>query len=154
MTDIVRTKPLHIESKKGQSGRQVALTTNYFRLDKTPKWCLCQYRVDFAPEIAIEGLRRRFIAEQKERFGGYLFDGTMIFNTKRLDSFEYVTKDREDQPYKISIKFVGEISMTSSASLQVLNLILRRAMEGLKLQQVGRNLFDAAAKVIQDNILL
>lgn len=37
--------------------------------------------------------------------------------------------------------------MTEQASLQILNLIMRRAMEGLKLQLVGRNFFDAIAKI-------
>jgi aubergine-like protein len=37
--------------------------------------------------------------------------------------------------------------MTNEQGIQILNLILRRAMNGLHLQLVGRNLFDAAAKV-------
>lgn len=38
--------------------------------------------------------------------------------------------------------------MTESQSLQILNLILRRAMGGLELQLVGRNFYDPDAKVI------
>lgn len=148
-SDIIRTKPEKLEGKQGNSGQTVTLQANYFKLLKKPTWCLYQYRVDFKPELALAGLRNRMIFEQKAKLGGYLFDGTMLFVTQKLDSdlVEFMSKDREGNPIQTLLKFVGQVAMTTASSLQVLNLILRRSMEGLKLQLIGRNFFDAAAKV-------
>lgn len=63
------------------------------------------------------------------------------------DTFEFMTKDRDENPIQVILKYVAECPMTSASSVQVLNLILRRAMNGLKLQLVGRNFFDAVAKI-------
>ncbi|EAT40149.1 AAEL008076-PA, partial [Aedes aegypti] len=47
----------------------------------------------------------------------------------------------------VKIVHTGTVDMTNETGIQVLNLILRRAMGGLNLQLVGRNLYDAAAKI-------
>ena len=72
-----------------------------------------------------------------------------IYLTQKLkqDPFVVDATDREGKVYKITVKYAAIVDMTSSTSLQILNLILRRAMDGLKLQLVGRNLFDANAAV-------
>lgn len=149
IVDIIRTKPNTLQSKRGSSGKTVALITNYFRLLKKPTWQIYQYRVDFSPTIELRGLRNRLIFEQKPIFGGYLFDGTMLFLTVKLpnDITEFMSKDRDENRIQTTVKFVGLLSMSTAASVQILNLILRRSMEALKLQLVGRNFFDAIAKV-------
>lgn len=95
---------------------------------KKPTWSIYQYRVDFTPEIPLEGFRKKLLNEQKAKFGGFLFDGTCLFITNKIDSFEYVSKDRDDSPIKINVRYVSDVSMTSGTSLQILNLILRKAM--------------------------
>jgi hypothetical protein len=40
-----------------------------------------------------------------------------------------------------------QIDMTDNRASQVLNIILRRTMNGLQMQLVGRNLYDAGNKV-------
>jgi aubergine len=147
--DIVRTKPEALNSKLGKTGTPVTLTANYFRLLRSPQWNIYQYRVDFAPDIEHMMVRKGLIGSQKENFGGYLFDGTMLFLTRKLpnESTELYSTRRDGEQIRITVKFVGEISMTNGTALQILNLILRRAMEGLKLQLVGRNFFDAVAKI-------
>lgn len=149
ITDIIKTKPESLQSKRGTSGQQVQLTTNHFRLLKKPNWQLYQYRVDFSPTIELRGLRNRFIYEQKATLGGYLFDGTMLFLSIKLpnQTTQFVANDREGNPFETTVRFVGLVSMETAASVQILNLILRRSMESLKLQLVGRNFFDAIAKV-------
>lgn len=149
ISDILRTRPDNCKSKKGDAGQVRTFQTNYFRITKKPTWNIYQYRVDFAPEVHIIGLRNRLMFEQKAKLGGYLFDGTMLFITKKLqkDTIEFMSKDREGNPIQIILKYVGECPMTTAASLQILNLILRRATGGLKLQLVGRNFFDAVSKV-------
>lgn len=80
---------------------------------------------------------------------GYLFDGKQLFTTIKFEQDVTVLQSRskQDIDYKITIKFVGFISPAEQRFMQVLNLILRRSMKGLHLEQVGRNLFDPQARV-------
>jgi aubergine-like protein len=109
------------------------------------------YRVDFDPQIQIDKLRKRFIYEQREFFGGYLFDGqNMIYVTRNLgvDVKVFNCESREGEKYKMTIKNTKKkIEMSDGMAMQVLNVILRRTMEGLKMQEVGRNLYDPLNKV-------
>lgn len=130
-------------------GTPVNLVTNYFRLLKAPDWQLFQYRVDFSPVIELSGLRNRLIYEQKATLGGYLFDGTVLYLTIKLpdETTQFMSKDRDGNPIQTTIRFLTTVSMRTAVSIQVLNLILRRSMQALNLQLIGRNFFDAVAKV-------
>lgn len=147
--DIVRTKPESLNTKRGTLGTPVTLQANYFRLLTAPQWHLYQHRVDFAPDIENAIVRKGLIGVHKTSLGGYLFDGTMLFLTRRLpnDITELYSTRKDGEQIRVTVKFVGEVSMMDGTSLQILNLILRRAMEGLHLQLVGRNFFDALAKI-------
>lgn len=48
---------------------------------------------------------------------------------------------------RITIKLVGDVAVGDYHRLQVFNIILRKCMNTLRLQLVGRNFFDAVAKV-------
>lgn len=135
------------------SGTPVELTTNYFQLQKIPTWQVYQYHVDFSPTIDIRGLKNRLIFEQKSLIGPYLFDGTMLILINKLgkEVTEIISSDRDGISIQITIKFV--VMVSADKSLQILNLILRKSMGELKLQLVGRNFYDAKAKVIFSNLL-
>jgi aubergine len=148
----VKTKPeLSENSKEGKSGTTVSLSANYFKLIRMPNFEFNLYRVDFQPDIELAALRKKFVYVQREYLGGYLFDGqSMIYITRRLDVDVKVfnCESREGNKYKMTIKNTGtKIEMTDGMAMQVLNLILRRTMEGLKMQEVGRNLYDPLKKV-------
>lgn len=146
-----KTKPDLINSKEGTSGNPVSLSANYFKLIQKPQFEFNLYRVDFDPQIDLEAMSKKFVYEQREILGGYLFDGqNMIYLTRRLnqDKLEFDCESREGTKYKMTIKNTGrKIEMTDGAAMQVFNLILRRTMEGLKMQEVGRNLYDPQSKV-------
>lgn len=157
--EIIVSREKHLTTKQGKTGTPLQLTGNFFKLLKKPTWSLYQYRVDFKPDIEIPGLRKRLMYEQKPLLGGYLFDSkNTVYLTQKLkdNPTEVNTKDREENPIQIGFKWVGIIEMNTRESLQVLNIILRRSMEGLKLQLIGRNFFDAAARVcyILHNLIL
>lgn len=138
------------QSKKGKTGQPLQLQANYFRIVKKPSWSLYQYHVDFEPAIELVGLRKRFIYEQKPVLGGYLYDnGKILYLTQRIpnDLLNVAVKDRDEKEYQMTVKWVAVVEMTTKESLQVLNVILRRSMDGLNLQLVNRNLFDAANKI-------
>lgn len=149
LPDILRTRPEHAESKKGTSGQVITLKTNYFRISKKPDWAIYQYRVDFAPDVEITVIRKALLRPHKDLFVGYLFDGTMLFTTTKLEteSKTIVSTKLDGTQVVITIRYAGHVEMTAQSSIQILNLILRKSMEGLKLQLVGRNFFDAIAKV-------
>lgn len=96
--------------------------------------------------------RRRLIAVQRQMLGGYLFDGTQLFITRLLDAETVVRvitleENNPESTYEVTFRLTRMVAMTEGQSLQILNLILRRAMDGLHLETVGRNKFDADAAV-------
>ncbi|CAD7013874.1 protein aubergine [Ceratitis capitata] len=151
LTEIVASRPASCVTKTGVTGTKVVVKTNYFRIMKKPEWSIHQYRVDFAPDVDMVRLRRAYLAHHKDMFGGYIFDGTVMFCTKHLvkkgETMELYTKNREGETIQIKMKYVGQLDVTDAQQIQVLNLILRRAMEGLRLQLIGRSFFDPQALI-------
>lgn len=142
-------KQSNIIVKTGHSGEPVMLNANYFQLLRKPTWTIYQYHVEFKPEIELSSLRRYLIATQKDFLGGYLFDGTMLFLTRHLENTPVVERTavgRNNDEFRLLFKYTRKVSPADAQSVQILNIILRRAMSGLKLQLVGRNFFDADAK--------
>lgn len=154
ITDVVHSRPSGMITKTGGTGKRITVETNYFKIKKRPNWTIYQYRVDFEPEIDNTRLRRGMLSEHRNLLGGYIFDGTVLLCTtqfKEIPNSPYVldllTKSRAGENFQIKIKAVGTVEASDNQQLQVLNLILRRAMEGLQLQLVSRNYFDPQAKV-------
>lgn len=147
---LLYTRPDKIESKVGSEGQPITCEANYFRLLKTPDWQVYLYRVDFDPAVESAGFRKYLISTQRDMIGGYLFDGTQLFSTRKLESdvIQRTVAGQNGDQVVVTFRFTSIISMTESQSLQILNLILRRAMGGLELQLVGRNFYDPDAKVI------
>lgn len=148
----IRTRPKEIESKIGTDGQKITCEANYFRFRKPLTWNIYLHRIDFQPEILLDKTRRDLMRSINEMFGGgYLFDGTQLFLTKKLEDpngpIERTVKSADGNEVNIMIRFVGLVSMQEERAVQIMNLILRRAMDGLHLQTVGRNKYDAAAKV-------
>jgi aubergine len=148
MHDIIATRPEPSNSKVGTGGTIVMLKANFFKVEKSPQWKIYQYHVDFTPDVEAMNVRKGLIFTHKPQLGGLMFDGSMLFLMKRLpnERTELFSTRRDGEQIQITIKFVGEVSNTDGRFFQILNLILRRGMEGLKLQLVGRNFFDAVAK--------
>lgn len=146
--DVTRPESA-LHTKKGLTGQMLQLQANYFEIQRKKDWGIYQYHVDFSPELDVTGVRKALLRPYKAQYGTFIFDGTILLTTTRWpeDKTELSTKRLDDSVVKITVKFIKEVSMTESASLQILNLILRSAMEKLNLQLVGRNFFDPVAKV-------
>lgn len=147
--EILRTRPSTVVSKVGTSGERVRLYSNYFKLVKNKDWMIHQYRVDFEPECVFDRLRKALIWQKKDLFGGHVFDGQQLFTIKKLpdDITRYAVTARDETVYNVTVKFTNLVSQSENQSIQIMNLILRKAMDSLKLQLVGRNFFDPDAKV-------
>ncbi|KAH8333113.1 hypothetical protein KR074_006155, partial [Drosophila pseudoananassae] len=158
INEVIHSRPSGLATKNGFAGTKVTVQTNYFKVLKRPSWTIYQYRVDFYPEVDNTRCRRGYMNEHKNLFGGYIFDGTVLFCCNQFKQvpnssyvLELVTKNRAGENITIKIKHVGSVEAADNQQFQVLNLILRRAMEGLNLQLVARNFFDPQAKINLEN---
>lgn len=148
METIYVTKPANLVTKKGTSGRSATLLTNHFKVPTVPDWCLYKYRVDFEPEETRTFIRKGLLRLHKEKVGAYIFDGTILYTSCRLpDKVELVsTRQSDDTPIKIIIRLVGDMMRDDPHYIQFFNIIMRKCLEHLKLQLVGRDYYDAINK--------
>ncbi|KAI4503218.1 hypothetical protein M0802_001440 [Mischocyttarus mexicanus] len=133
----------------GTTGNQVILQSNYFKLPSTTDWILFQHRVDFAPEEDSLYSRKKLLKLHNAKLGAYIFDGTIIYTSNRLPSIMELLSIRETdgEKIKITIKFVKEVPKDDYYYLQFFNLIMRKCLEFLNLQLVGRDFYDVERKV-------
>lgn len=138
----------------GAAGTPIKLTANYFQLFTTTDWNLLQYRVDFAPEEDRTRTKKYlFRNATKDILSGYLFDGSMLITPSLLqpDPMELFVNPPDgstsEEPIRITIRRVGEVARSDFHILQVFNLLMRSCLSHMNLQLVGRNFYDAAAKI-------
>lgn len=137
--------------KAGTEGTKIELTANYFPIKQKPGSEIHEYSVKVEPTVDDKKTRLRLIASVKERIGSYIYSGANILYTfQRINEtstqFEWQA-ELESKRYVLLIDHRGKIDLTSGEALQVMNILLRRAMKGLELQSVGRHLFDAKSAV-------
>lgn len=65
------------------------MQTNYFKLEATTDWCLYNYRADFIPDEDRGPIRKGLLKPHKDVLGPYVFDGTALYVTKRLEQVRY-----------------------------------------------------------------
>lgn len=150
LLDAVPTRPVRVaENKKGTTGSPVTLAANYFILETLPKWNVYQYHVDFEPQIDATLLRKKLFRTHQDKFGQCQFDGAILYTKTKLNADIVIFSVLRDdgQEYKMKVSFIKIVEMMEETGLMVLNNIVRRVMEGLNLQIVGRNFYDAKAKI-------
>ncbi|KAG6794632.1 aubergine isoform X1 [Apis mellifera caucasica] len=145
----IQTRPENLITKQGNTGSNVMLQANYFKLLATTDWCLYQYRVDFAPEEDRTAVRKGLLKLHREILGAYVFDGTVMYSSRRLqDKMEIWSRRTSDEhKIRITIRLVGEMEKVDQRYLQFFNIIMRKCLALLNLQLVGRDYFDAHSKV-------
>ena len=151
--DLLITRPASLQSKAGTSGQPFKCIANYFKVKQRPDWSLVQYRVDFAPEEDRTFVRKVLVKEHAHsiRDGWYIFDGTMMYTSGNIDGSDTVqfTSTRKDdgQAIQISIRKVGVVPPSSQSYFQFFNIMIRKVMEKLDLQLLGRNYYDSKAGI-------
>ncbi|XP_021174036.2 piwi-like protein 1 [Fundulus heteroclitus] len=133
------------DSKTGSSGSSIKLTANYFRIMSRPQWVLYQYHVDFNPPMESRRLRSALVFHHKEVLGSALsFDGALLFLPNRLHSKETVlhSETRNGEKVQITITLTNELPPTSPVCIQFYNIIFRRILRLLHMQQIGRNYYN------------
>ncbi|XP_011881822.1 PREDICTED: protein aubergine isoform X2 [Vollenhovia emeryi] len=156
MEAVFVTKPSTLVTKKGTSGRSMWLQSNHFKLPQVPDWHLYKYRVDFDPDEERTHVRKGMLRLHKEKVGAYIFDGTLLYSACRLpDRMELMsTRQSDNVSVKIIICLVGSMSADDAYYNVVFNIIMRKCLEYLNLQLVGRQYYDAKSSVRVDQYRL
>ncbi|XP_044016135.1 piwi-like protein Siwi [Aphidius gifuensis] len=147
--DIMTRPSQWIESKKGISGKPITLRANYLKLIAAPDWCLHKYHVNFEPEENSIAIRKALIGLHQKKFGGYVFNGTVMYSNQRLpnDLTELSgVRQTDKQSIKISIQFIDTLEKLDPIYTQFFNVLLKKAFIHLNLLFVGENIFDLHLK--------
>ncbi|KAM4616451.1 piwi-like protein 1 isoform 1-T1 [Polymixia lowei] len=131
-------------SKTGTSGSTIQLRANFFRIVSRPQWVLYQYHVDFQPPMESRRLRSALLFQHDETLGSARsFDGAILFLPHRLHSKETMlySETRHGEKVQIKITLTNELPPTSPVCLQFYNIIFRRILRILNMQQIGRNYY-------------
>ena len=121
--------------------------SNYFRLCKVTDCVLYQYHVDFEPEEDRPYARKTMLKKQGIQ-GGYLFDGMILYSAERFKQpMELTTTLEEGKFGLIKITLTRQVNRGDHEYLQFFNVLMRKCLQFLDLQLVGRNFFDPHAKV-------
>ncbi|KAM9475833.1 piwi-like protein 1 [Clarias gariepinus] len=141
-----RQKMEHVkDSKEGVSGSKIELRANYTRLLSRPQWVLYQYHVDFKPPMESRRMRSALLYNHEELLGkARTFDGTILFLPHRLQNTETVlwTQSKFEEKVQITITLTNELPPSSPVCLQFYNIIFRRVLKILNLQQIGRHYYN------------
>ncbi|XP_061116607.1 piwi-like protein 1 [Conger conger] len=133
------------DSKSGVSGSRIELRANFFRILSRPQWVLYQYHVDFNPPMESRRLRSALLFQHNETLGtARTFDGAILFLPRRLHSTETVlhSETRHGEKVKITVTLTNELPPTSPVCLQFYNIIFRRVLRMMNMQQIGRHYYN------------
>ncbi|KAJ8346598.1 hypothetical protein SKAU_G00279990 [Synaphobranchus kaupii] len=133
------------ESKSGTSGSPIELRTNYFRILSRPQWVLFQYHVDFNPPMESRRLRSALLFQHGEMLGpAHTFDGAVLFLPHRLHNLETILfgETRQGEKVRITVTLTCELPPNSPVCLQFYNIIFRRVLRILNMQQIGRHYYN------------
>uniref|UniRef100_A0A8C5NGN7 Piwi-like protein 1 n=1 Tax=Gouania willdenowi TaxID=441366 RepID=A0A8C5NGN7_GOUWI len=141
-----RQAMVHVkDSKSGTSGKPISLSSNFFRLLSCPQWVLYQYHIKFEPPMESRRLRSALIYQHEQTLGkAKIFDGGMLFLPIRLAQKETIlhSETRNKEAVKITVTLTNELPPSSPVCIQFYNLILRKILKLLHLQQIGRNYYN------------
>uniref|UniRef100_A0A3B5ABU8 Piwi like RNA-mediated gene silencing 1 n=1 Tax=Stegastes partitus TaxID=144197 RepID=A0A3B5ABU8_9TELE len=133
------------ESKSGTTGTPIQLTANFFRILSRPQWVLYQYHVDFKPPMESRRLRSALLFQHEETLGAARsYDGAMLFLPHRLHNKVTVLHSvtRNGEKVQITVTLTNELPPTSPVCIQFYNIIFRRILRILNMQQIGRNYYN------------
>lgn len=65
----------------------------------------------------------------------------------------FSTRESDKTPIRITVRLVGDLTEGDYHYIQFFNILMRKALGYLQLQLVGRNFFDALAKVFYLSVM-
>ncbi|KAL4609246.1 piwi-like protein 1 [Arapaima gigas] len=132
------------DSKTGVSGTAIELRANFFRILSRPQWVLYQYHVDYDPPMESRRLRSALLFQHEEALGSTrTFDGAILFLPRRLPEVTVLfSQTIHGETVRIAVTLTNELPPTSPVCLQFYNIILRRVLRILDMQQIGRHYYN------------
>ncbi|KAG1974044.1 piwi-like protein 1 [Pimephales promelas] len=133
------------ESKSGVSGTAIELRANFMRLLSRPLWALYQYHVDYKPPMESRRLRSALLFQHEETLGkAHTFDGAILFLPNKLHNTETVlcSETRNGEKVEITVTLTNELPPSSPVCLQFYNILFRRILRILNMQQIGRHYYN------------
>ena len=122
------TKPEHITDKRGTSGYEIQVVSNYLTIKNRPNCALYQYNVTFSPELESKKLRVALLYSYTGIGQTKAFDGGTLYLPIKLPDLvtTFTVKTKRDETVEISITLTNELGSNSPICLQLYNVILRR----------------------------
>lgn len=148
--DSLRTRPAGLVSKLGvDKSPKVTIISNYFGFKHKPDFKLLQYRVDFSIDEDRTFVKKHLLRQHKDKnLPAFIFDGSIMYTTNRVyppnkDKLVLTSTRKDDNKIiEVTIKLVGEVFPTDHHFLQFYGILLRKCLEHMKLEQLGRNFYD------------
>ncbi|XP_056586040.1 piwi-like protein 1 [Triplophysa dalaica] len=133
------------DSKTGVSGTAIDLRANFMRLVSRPMWALYQYHVDFKPAMESRRLRTALLYQHEETLGkAHTFDGAILFLPNKLHNIETIlcSETKHGEKVEITLTLTNELPPSSPVCLQFYNILFRRMLRILNMQQIGRHYYN------------
>uniref|UniRef100_A0A8C2PUK7 Piwi-like RNA-mediated gene silencing 1 n=1 Tax=Cyprinus carpio TaxID=7962 RepID=A0A8C2PUK7_CYPCA len=127
------------------SGTAIELRANFMRLLSRPLWALYQYHVDYKPPMESRRLRSALLFQHEETLGkAHTFDGAILFLPNKLHNTETVlcSETRNGEKVEITVTLTNELPPSSPVCLQFYNILFRRILRILNMQQIGRHYYN------------
>jgi len=145
--ELLCVEPKVEKDIRGHSGSEINLVTNYFRVLREEDWGLHQYLVEFNPQVDQTFIRKAILKRNQAVIGHrFIFDGTLLHTPFRLegDLLEFISdgKKDEDKMTAVTLRYVQSTEFGDPIYIQFYNLILKKCMYGMGLEEVGRGFFD------------
>ncbi|XP_035713881.1 piwi-like protein Siwi isoform X2 [Folsomia candida] len=149
--DLVPTRGA-VQDKKGSTGAPMQFLSNYFTLDKRTDWGIFHYRVDFAPADIETREKKQLFRNHKDKFGGnYIFDGSSLYVSNRISPDPLVVcsvRDSDKSKVEMTIHLVATLTPTDVMYLQVFNILMRKCLEFMELEELGRHFYDRHKAIV------
>ncbi|XP_030846820.1 seawi isoform X1 [Strongylocentrotus purpuratus] len=136
--------------KQAIAGDKIALIANGFKLKTKPDWQLYQYRVDFEPEILNPRARFALLKGHSALLGkGLTLDmDTMYSLFKLAEKVTNLSAERKDgSNVNICVTHVATLNPMAPNTLHLYNVLFRRCLKMINMEQVGRNYYDPTAAI-------
>uniref|UniRef100_A0A8C0WRH6 Piwi-like protein 3 n=1 Tax=Castor canadensis TaxID=51338 RepID=A0A8C0WRH6_CASCN len=125
-------------------GTAIRVLANHFRVWH-PRWPVFKYNVRFQPDVKGARLRAELLFQSERVFGRRrIFDGQSLLSPERL--LELVRQTQDGDIVHITVEFFKELKPTHPDYLRYYNVLFRRTLKLINLEQVGRHYYSQEAE--------
>jgi aubergine len=123
-------------------GREVRLTSNFFKFLVLPIDTVYGYFIEYTPEVNIENkdLRKFLLCQARSdinaQLGSHFYYDYIITTTKKEEPFSVTCKGKDSTEYLLAIRFVKAIEPGSDHFCWYLNILIKLQQKNLGLKQL------------------